>query len=172
MDVHLKPIAVTVAGFPDAQGDTREVHFARYVRFRGTKPGECLALEAIGPTAARHRFHATMLATTFLANGAEQLLKIADEEIVPKGTFLHQNVLHPHVAARRTMDEWQGLRTGEGIKDEDIACRRGFYIDLDPLRPRDTSATAAEQHAAFELADHVVTTLFGLLGDEASQRAW
>lgn len=166
MTVHSKPITVSTTALRTALAEERDAHFDRYLRFRGTQPGECIALEAIGPTAPKHRFSASMIATTLLPNGARQLLKIADEEIVPKGTFIQQNALHPHVAAQRTADAWTGIKTGEGIKDEDVAARRAFYIDLDPQRPRDTSATAAEQRAAFELADRVIEALVEILGDD------
>lgn len=146
--------------------DPPEEHLRRYLRFRGTQPGEWIALEVIGvPDNPRFRSR-TGLALTQVEAGAAQLTKQSDDSLLPKGCFVQQNALASHVPARHPSDRWIPLKPGEGVKAEDIATRRAFYVDFDPVRPRDVSATDAERAGAFERASEFVDLAFAVLGDD------
>jgi len=157
-------LAQTVAESPMDQ-------MRRYLRFRGTNPGELIALEALEPAGqvSRKFKHAnSLLALTTIEKGVEQLMRISDDEIVPKGCFVHPNELNATVAAKYPPDQWIPLKPGKGIKNSNIASRRAFYFDFDPVRDEGVSSTTAERKAAFTKADEAVTVLAELLGDDSA----
>lgn len=161
-DLRLSMKALRASG-----ADPREDHLLRYLRFRGTADGEYVALEMLDlPSTSRLRAR-TALALTRYAAGVMQLVRQADEEHGPKGVYVHQNRLGAHVPARHEPDRWIPLRQGEGIKGQDVSVRRAFYVDFDPVRPRDVSATGSEREAAYEKAGEFLTVLLDVLGDDA-----
>lgn len=149
-----------------SSGDPRDVQLRRYLRFRGTVEAECVALEMLDlPNGSRLRARAALALTRDEA-GVMQLAREADEVHGPRGVYVHQNALAPHVAARYEPDQWTPLRQSEGIKAQDVSTRRAFYVDFDPVRPRDVSATRDEREWAFKRAGEFVDVLLDVLGDE------
>lgn len=146
--------------------DAPEEHFQRYLRFRGTTLGEVIGLEAIDPSGAKFKFSPLMLALTSDARTVERLAIQSDDDLVPKGCFVHQNELRPSVAARQEQDKWVAVKRGDGIKATHIASRRAFYVDLDPTRDDGVSSTRMEQHQALERANTAAALLAEILGDD------
>lgn len=72
------------------------------------------------------------------------------------------NPINPGVAFGRD-DPNRVLAAGHGAlaKDSDILRRRWLFIDADPIRPTDTSATDGEKVVAFELANDILAYLAG-----------
>jgi hypothetical protein len=58
-------------------------------------------------------------------------------------------------------------RTRNGrVGDADIGIRRTIFIDIDPVRPKEISATGEEKLAAYEVYTQVAEFLFDVLKDE------
>jgi predicted P-loop ATPase len=147
--------------------DTWEVQFQRYLRFRGTKPGEYVALEAIGPTAPTLKFTSTLLAITNLEPALLHLLQESDTSLQPRGCFIQQNALSSGVSARQKLHDWVPLKTGDGLKKTDVVARRAFYFDFDPVRASNVSSTNAETRGALNRAKDFLSILVEAVGDDA-----
>lgn len=144
-----------------------EDQFQRYLHFRGTQPGEHVALEAIKPApTSKFKFASTALAFT-TAEAASVLLKESDEQLQPQGCYVQQNALAPAVVARQKLHTWVPLKSGEGLKDTDVVARRAFYFDFDPARSRGVSSTNAETRLALDRANDFLVVLTEVLGDDA-----
>jgi predicted P-loop ATPase len=143
-----------------------DAHVQRYLRFRGTTPGEVIGLEAIDPSGAKFKFSPLMLALSTDARTVERLAIQSDDDLVPKGCFVHQNELRPSVVARQEQDKWVAVKRGDGIKATHVASRRAFYFDLDPTRDDGVSSTRMEQYRAFERANVAAALLAEILGDD------
>src|SRR5579859_2094296 len=137
----VQPAAVdlTTAALQQARTtDTPQTHFKRYLRFRGTQPGELVALEAIGPSPdnQKYKYASSLLALSTTPQCLVQLLRVSDTDIIPRGCFIQQNEVAGYVAARQKQDEWISLGRDGGLKEEDIASRRAFYFDFDRSEER------------------------------------
>lgn len=147
--------------------DPWELQFRRYLRFRGTKPGEHVALEVIKPGAnSKFKFASSALAFATVET-APFLLKESDEQLEPQGCYIQQNALTPAVVARQKLNTWVPLKKDGGVKDPDVVARRAFYFDLDPVRARDVSATNGETKAALNRTEDFLSVLREVLGDDA-----
>jgi hypothetical protein len=130
-----KEPAITIAALRTSFTDSRDTHFGRYLRFRGTESGEPIALEAIGPDAnadRKYKYAASVLAISQMPKCTSILLRESDESIQPRGCFVQQNALDASIVARQKTEEWVPLKSGDGIKATNITARRACYIDLDP----------------------------------------
>lgn len=163
----VQPIAtLSSADLASVREDPPEAHIQRYLRFRGTKQGETVALEAIDPTTQKYRYWPFMLALTSDPRGVEVLAIKSDNELQPKGCFIHQNEIKAAVAAKQPQGEWLPVKRDQGLKATSIASRRAFYLDFDPVREDGISSTTSERRLAFERADRAAILLTELLGDD------
>lgn len=166
--VQEEPIGVpSLAALKRTGGEPPEEHVRRYLRFRGTSSGECIALEALEPGDAKHRFTPLLLAVTTTPKVVEHLARECDDAIHPKGCFIHQNAMSPSVLAKQALDVWVPLKREQGLKNPHVVARRGFYLDFDPARDDGISSTPAEHALALERADLAVGVLAEILGDDA-----
>ncbi len=166
--VHPDSIVLSTAALEKSRSDKPKEHFRRYLRFRGTKPNEPVALEAISPSSELQKYRSSaLLAVSSTEPCLFQLLHISDSEILPRGCFIQQNELHAYVAARQPPDQWVKLGRDEGLKDDDIASRRAFYFDFDVRRGKNVSSTDAELAKAYVAAEGVLRVLVEILGDDA-----
>lgn len=65
------------------------------------------------------------------------------------GLYLTLNPVVPELLARCAN---RTKRSKDGTKDHEILCRRGLFIDIDPLRPRGISSTDEQHEAAVACA--------------------
>ncbi len=114
----------------------------------GTTPGETVALEAIEPTTPKYKYSPFMLALTSDPKEVEVLAMKSDQDLVPKGCFIHQNEIKASVAAKQAHDEWLPVKRDQGLKATSIASRRAFYLDFDPVREDGISSTSGERRLA------------------------
>ena len=174
---HQSALAHTVQSTPTlssadliaTKDDPPEMHIRRYLRFRGTKPGEIIALEAIEPSTQKHKYSPFMLALTSDPKEVEKLAMKSDNDLEPKGCFIQQNEVKAAVAAKQAHDEWLAVKRDQGLKGTSIATRRAFYLDFDPVREDGISSTSEEQRLAFERADRAALLLAELLGDGSAR---
>ena len=166
MDTVQSTTTLSSADLASVREDPPEAHIQRYLRFRGTKPGETVALEAIEPTAQKHKYSPFMLALTSDPKGVEVLAMKSDQDLEPKGCFVHQNEIKASVAAKQAHDQWLPVKRDQGLKATSIASRRAFYLDFDPVREDGISSTSGERRLAFERADRGALLLAELLGDD------
>ncbi len=64
------------------------------------------------------------------------------------------NPVDPQLYGRRA-DQYAYACKGEGVKDQDIICRRWLLLDIDPVRPSGVSATSGQRAAALQVAKAV-----------------
>ena len=76
----------------------------------------------------------------------------------PKAIYFTLNPVIDEIAARN-LDRIKQAEKGQSTKDEQIQVRRWFLVDVDPVRPSDTSSTDAELKVALEIADRIKNDL-------------
>lgn len=82
-----------------------------------------------------------------LDDAIRAVAELADD----KGVYFTINPLSPAIAERH--------RERKGARNRDVLSRRMLYIDVDPVRPKGTNATEAEQAAARAVAEAVMAEL-------------
>lgn len=64
--------------------------------------------------------------------------------------------LNPINSGRESTNKLGIARSGSQVGNADIVCRRAMLVDIDPIRPKDTSSTDSEHQAALDCADQVL----------------
>ena len=88
-----------------------------------------------------------------------ELLRWAHDLRGYRGSYMLVNgPINPDLAARYEHNRWQPATNGR-VTDRDVQSRRAIFIDIDPLRPKGISSTAAEFEAAREVMCRVQSWL-------------
>jgi P4 family phage/plasmid primase-like protien len=163
---------------PDAASETQEVHtplgiralapiarkeglsanFRRFLRFRGTEPGEYFELRALGIRAKTVDVRKIGGAYVADPDRAVALLEEADTSFNAQGIYVSLNRINPAIACRLP-GGWHSVENGQMTKDHEIARRVAVLFDMDPDRPQGISATKAENLDALRRAGTVYHAL-------------
>jgi len=117
------------------------------------QPGEAIEVRVVAPWCG----------SGFFDNAAD--LQAALEELdglKPDGIYCSLNPVK-HAVFLRSPNEFKAAKKGKKLaaSKEDIACRRWVLIDVDPIRPKNVSATDAEKAVALAVARQVQEYLRG-----------
>jgi len=141
-----------------------ERNIRRFLRFRGTRPGEPVELQALGLPG---RFPENRFAHACTEDEAVELAKLADR-FFAKGVYFIFNAIDPAVATRAAPGKWHTAKKNESTTDAEIRRRLCLFVDVDVRRPKETSATDDELEAALETGGRVFSALAELLGSESA----
>lgn len=143
---------------PIARKEGLSANFRRFLRFRGTEPGEYFELRALGIRAKTVDVRKIGGAYVADPDRAVALLEEADTNFNAQGIYVTLNRINPAIACRLP-DGWHSVENGQMTKDHEIARRVAVLFDMDPDRPQGISATKAENLDAMRRAGTVYHAL-------------
>jgi P4 family phage/plasmid primase-like protien len=119
---------------------------------RLTEPGQVVELRAL-PDWEDNPVFAGIYDTDHLAEMAAEAKRLCDQKGY-QGIYFTLNPLNPDLLARRP-NRVDVATTGQLTTDGDVTWRRWLLVDVDPERPKGTSATDAEKAQAREVVEKV-----------------
>jgi len=130
-----------------------------YYRFAGYRNGDWIALQTLGCKEQKSvgQYLRAGCYSAFVSSPEEAAKMILDieERQSPQGTYFMPNRIKEGVESRQPKRTWVMDPKGEGLSDGDFSVRRIVYLDLDPDRPRNISATNEQMNATIIRASRV-----------------
>jgi hypothetical protein len=129
-------------------------NYRRWLRLCGALPGEWSEIQVLD----NGRGFAEMVDVD---DETDAVRMIAEAERRARAVYLIANAINPVAVTRHRPKQWFSpkQKKKESITDRDITHRRVVYLDFDPERPTDTSATDDQVREALEVASRVVAFL-------------
>ena len=149
----------------EAQQEGLEANALRWLRFRGTRPGEVVEMQVLNvPSGDFSRSYFAHAAT------AEDLVRLLDEaeSFAAPGIYVLANEVNPDVALRAPSGAWHPAKKGSSTTDDDIVSRRVLYVDIDAERTSGTSATDEEVARALTISVEIYQSFANMLGGEGA----
>lgn len=137
-----------------------------YLTFAGYAAGDWITLMALG--AKESRVGGFFRAGSYTAfsdspETAAKLIRELEDRQSPQGIYFLPNRIKEGVESRFEKRTWVADSKGEGLSNSDFEFRRVVYLDLDPDRPRNISATDAQMKATMARAIKVWDDLTSIL---------
>jgi len=145
------------------------VNLQRCYRFLGVRPGEYLELQALDVPQARGSYKPNFFAH---AGTEEEFIILCGgmEKLGAPAVYVMLNQIDPAIVTRAPAGQWHPQRKGESTEDVNIQVRRVLYIDVDPDRPKGTSATDEQMNEAHAVGKAIEDRLRKILGEDVTLR--
>lgn len=142
------------ARFAAAGQDGVGANFRRWLRLCGALPGEWTEIQVLD----NGRGFVEMVDVDDETDAVRMIVEA--ERKGARAVYLIANAIDPVAITRHTPGRWFAPKKKDKVTtDRDITHRRVLYLDFDPERPTDTSATDDQVRDALEVASRVVAFL-------------